>query len=126
MNSVLEGFILSLVSSIHFLMLSRHSSSFLMVSHFSLLHSALKFFLMLWSLANPLSCKSSGNTSWNSQQYKLKMLAPAQLPCGTLTSESLFAASTFDCNFQRSWSYILIEPFKNLTINSILIAKYRQ
>ena len=55
----------------------------------SSLSEALKDFLTLWSSAKPLNCKSGGMTSCKGEQYKLKMLAPAQLPCGTLTVKSL-------------------------------------
>ena len=89
MNSVLEGFILSLAWSIHCLMLSRQLSSLVMVVVSSCVLPALNVFLTLWSSAKPLNCKSLGTTSWRGEQYRLKMLAPTQLPCGTLTVKSL-------------------------------------
>ena len=89
MNSVLAGFILSLISSIQFLILSMHVSIDDSVSDSSSLLEALKGFLTLWSSANPLSCKSGGITSCRGEQYRLKIFAPAQLPCGTLTDKSL-------------------------------------
>ena len=84
MNSVLDGFILSLVSFIHCLMLIRHSSSCAIAFVSSVLLLALNAFLTLWSSAKPLSCKCSGTTSCSGEQYRLKMFAPTQLPCGTL------------------------------------------
>ena len=89
MNSVFAGFILSLISSIQFLMLSMHVSIDVSVFNSSSLLEALKDILPLWSLAKPLSCKSAGITSCRGKQYRLKILAPAQLPCGTLTDKSL-------------------------------------
>ena len=70
-------------------MLSRQLSSLEMVVVSSSVLPALNVFLMLWSSAKPLSCKSSGTTSWRDEQYRLKILAPTQLPCGTLTVKSL-------------------------------------
>ena len=45
---------------------------------------------MLWSSANPLICKLDGMTSSSGAQYRLKILAPAQLPWGTHTVKFLF------------------------------------
>ena len=69
-------------------MLSRQASNLAWVACSSSLSDALKDFLTLWSSAKPLSCKSSSYyMSCSGEQYKLKILAPTQLPWGTLTSK---------------------------------------
>ena len=88
MNSVFDGFIFSLALSIHCLILSIHCWRLLMVCSSAFLLLALKESLMLWSSANPLIFKPGWTASSKRAQYRLKMLAPAQLPCGTLTSKS--------------------------------------
>ena len=89
MNSVFEGFILSLVWSIHDLILIMQLSNSGMVLCSNHLSPALKDLCMLWSSTKPLSCKFGGITSLRGEQYRLKMFAPAQLPWGMLTSKSL-------------------------------------
>ena len=88
MNSVLDGFIFSLALSIHCLMLSIHCWRLVMVCSSALLLLALKESLMLWSSTNPLIFNPGWTTSSKGAQYTLKILVPAQLPCGTLTSKS--------------------------------------
>ena len=90
MNLVLDGFIFSLAWSIHclMLMLSIQCWRLVMVCSSALLSFAFKESLMLWSSANPLIFKPGWMTTSKGAQYRLKMLSPAQLPCGTLTSKS--------------------------------------
>ena len=66
-----------------------HLSSTLIVTLSSALALALNSLLTLWSSANPLSHKPFGTTSCRGEQYRLKIFAPAQLPCGTLRVKSL-------------------------------------
>ena len=121
MNSILEGFILSLISSIQFLILSMHVSIDVTVLNSSSLCEALKDFLTLWSSAKPLNCKSGGMTSCRGEQYRLKILAPAQLPCGTLTDKSFselffpFMVTLNDLGL-RYWSNHCIALFSRLNL----------
>ena len=88
MNSVFDGFIFSLALSIQCLILSIHCWRLLMVCSSAILSLALKESRMLWSSTKPLIFKPGWTTSSKGAQYRLKMLAPAQLPCSTLTSKS--------------------------------------
>ena len=102
---VLEGFIFNRTASIQCLIVIMQASNDFIVLCSSDLLFALKDLHILWSLANPLSCKSGGITPSNVLQYRLKMLAPVADPCGML--------------YLRSIAVLKVNLQQHLVVNSI-------